>query len=145
MSVAALQHGVSPATTVQTQMEPVAEQVNVIHTTRMAGGFAGARLILGGASALDRDARLVHVPGRPPVPYDALGIDIGISSAPLTLDGFAEHGVPAKPLGPYADRWRAFLADGGGPVTVIGGGVGGVADSTSALPPQPQQQQHQPP
>ena len=88
--------------------------------------FAGARLILGGASALDRDARLVHVPGRPPVPYDALGIDIGISSAPLTLDGFAEHGVPAKPLGPYADRWRAFLADGGGPVTVIGGGVGGV-------------------
>ena len=46
MSAAALQHGANPATTVQTQMEPVAEQVNVIHITRMAGGFADVRLLL---------------------------------------------------------------------------------------------------
>ncbi len=88
--------------------------------------FAGARLILGRATGIDRDARLIHVSGRPPIPYDAAGIDIGISSAPVTLSGFAEHGVSAKPLGPYAARWRDFLAQGGGPVAVIGGGVGGV-------------------
>ena len=45
MSVAALLHGESPATTVQTQTGPAAEQANVIHTTRMAGGSAGVPLL----------------------------------------------------------------------------------------------------
>src|SRR6185503_6354312 len=38
---------------------------------------AGARLILGEATAIRLDARTVAVPGRPDVPYDLLSIDVG--------------------------------------------------------------------
>src|SRR5690554_790677 len=41
---------------------------------------AGARLILGRGTGIDRAARRVAVPGRPPVAYDVLSIDIGITS-----------------------------------------------------------------
>ena len=89
--------------------------------------FAGARLILGAADAIDPVARRVRVPGRAPIAYDLLSVDIGITSDMANLPGFAEHGVAAKPLGPFADRWAACCA-GEGParIAVIGGGVAGV-------------------
>ncbi|MGR3540010.1 MAG: selenide, water dikinase SelD, partial [Hasllibacter sp.] len=73
---------------------------------------------------IDRDARRIAVRGRAPVAYDVASIDIGLTSAMPDLPGFAEHGHPAKPLGPFARAWEAF-ARAGGPVCVIGGGVGG--------------------
>ncbi|QFS82612.1 Selenide, water dikinase [Roseivivax sp. THAF40] len=88
--------------------------------------FAGARLILGPVTGIDPARKLIEVPGRPPVAYDVCSLDVGITSAMPDLPGFSEHAVPAKPLGPFADRWTAFL-DGTGParVAVIGGGVAG--------------------
>nr|WP_245752695.1 selenide, water dikinase SelD [Poseidonocella pacifica] len=88
--------------------------------------FAGARVILGAANGLDRDAREVHVPSRPPVGFDLCSIDIGITSAMPDLPGFRQHAVPAKPLGPFATAWQHFLS-GEGPanVAVIGAGVAG--------------------
>ncbi len=90
--------------------------------------FAGARLILGRAEAIDRSARTIKVEGRPPVRYDVASIDIGIGSAPADLPGFAEMGVAAKPLGPFAERWEAFVAaPGAAPkITILGAGIGGV-------------------
>lgn len=89
--------------------------------------FAGARLILGAAEELDVRAREIHVPGRPPVGYDVCSIDIGITSDMPDLPGFAEHGVPAKPLGPFSERWARYLAgEGPASVAVLGGGVAGV-------------------
>ncbi len=93
--------------------------------------FAGARLILGRAVGIDREARRIAVPGRPPVAYDVASLDIGIASDLPDLPGFAEHAVAAKPLGPYAAAWDRFLAEvaaGRRPaqVALIGGGVGGV-------------------
>ncbi|MDJ0631430.1 MAG: selenide, water dikinase SelD [Rhodobacter sp.] len=92
--------------------------------------FAGARLILGEVCGLDRAARTVHVPGRPPVPFDIASINIGITSDLPRLPGFAEHATAAKPLGPYAARWQDFrtrVARGTPPqIAVIGAGVGGV-------------------
>ncbi|MFT7593399.1 MAG: selenide,water dikinase [Paracoccaceae bacterium] len=92
--------------------------------------FAGARVIVGAATGIDLDARQVHVPGRPPIGYDVLSVNVGVTSDMPALPGFAEHGVPAKPLGPFAARWQGFLdqgdsGDGGGDVAVIGGGVAG--------------------
>lgn len=89
--------------------------------------FAGARLVLGAADGIDLAARAVHVPGRPPIGYDLLSLDIGIGSGLSDLPGFAEHGIAAKPLGPFADAWTALRA-GTGPVNiaVIGAGLGGV-------------------
>ncbi len=88
--------------------------------------FAGARIVVGAATAIDPVARTVTVPGRPPIAYDVVSIDIGITSAMPDLPGFADHGVPAKPLGPFAARWDAYRAQASAPkVAIIGGGVAG--------------------
>ena len=89
--------------------------------------FAGARVILGPVEGIDTTARLVHVPGRPPVAFDVASVNVGITSDMPPLPGFAEHAVPAKPLGPFASRWVEYMT-GTGPaaVAVIGGGVAGV-------------------
>ena len=90
--------------------------------------FAGARLILDHATGLDRAARLVHLAGRPPVAYDLASLDIGITSDLPELPGAVQHSVSAKPLGRYAARWQAFVAQATvrPQLVVVGGGVGGV-------------------
>ncbi len=89
---------------------------------------AGARLILGRAEGIDRQARRIHVPGRPPVAYDVASLDIGITASMPLLPGFADHAVPVKPMADFAARWAAFLAappPPGAPVVVIGAGAAG--------------------
>ena len=88
--------------------------------------FAGTRLVLDRATGLDRDRREVHLAGRAPLRYDLLSLDIGITGD-LDIPGFAEHGLPAKPLERFATAWEAFVA---APpptprIAVIGGGVAG--------------------
>ena len=87
---------------------------------------AGARLVIGRACGLDAGTRRIRVEGRPDIGFDVASVDIGITSAMPDLPGFAEHALPAKPLGPFATAWAAFRA-GDGPVrlVVIGGGVAG--------------------
>lgn len=92
--------------------------------------FAGARLIIGEATAIDRQAKTVTVKGRPPIGYDVASIDIGIHSRMPDLDGFPDHGIPVKPLDQYASRWAAFLekaahGEASPDVAVIGAGIGG--------------------
>lgn len=92
---------------------------------------AGARVILGRAEGIDLAARTVQVPGRPPVGFDVASIDIGITTEMPELQGFAEHGAPAKPMDDYATRWDAFVdaaAAGRAPaqVVVLGSGIAGV-------------------
>ncbi|WP_236860988.1 selenide, water dikinase SelD [Brevirhabdus pacifica] len=94
-------------------------------------GFAGARLVTAAATGIDLDARTITLPDRPPLGWDLLSIDIGITSSMDEVPGFAEHAVAAKPLGAFARRWEAFrdaVAKGDlpGRVAVIGGGVAGV-------------------
>lgn len=90
--------------------------------------FAGARVILDRATGIDREARLIHLAGRPPLPYDLAAIDVGITSDLPSLPGAAQHAVGAKPLGRYAAAWEAFVAN---PterprVVILGAGLGGV-------------------
>lgn len=88
--------------------------------------FAGARVILGAAQGIDRQARTIHVPGRTAVAYDVASLDIGITSDMPALPGFADHAVPAKPLGRFAEAWDRFRTTTEDPgVAVIGGGVAG--------------------
>jgi selenide,water dikinase len=90
--------------------------------------FAGARLILGRAVAIDRKTRRIRISGHPDIAYDIASIDIGITSDLPDLPGFCDHAVPAKPLGDFAANWERLLANSPKPlaVSVIGGGVGGV-------------------
>ena len=92
---------------------------------------AGARLILGRAHSIDTQAQLVHVTDRPPIGYDVLSIDIGITSDLPHLPGFAQHAIAAKPLGSYSENWAAYLADVESGriqprIAIFGAGVAGV-------------------
>ena len=90
--------------------------------------LANARLILDRATGIDRDARLIHLQGRPPLPYDLAALDIGITSDLPNLPGALDHAVAAKPLGAYAAKWEAFLARrlAFPRVAILGAGLGGV-------------------
>jgi len=89
--------------------------------------FAGARLITSAAVGLDLAAGEILLGSGRRIAYDIASIDIGVTSSLPDLPGFAAHGIPAKPLGILATRWRALLAAGGGDrITVLGGGVAGV-------------------
>ena len=101
--------------------------VLMIDLVRLAR-FAGARVILDRATGIDRAARLVHLAGRPPLPYDLLAIDVGITSDLPALPGALEHAVAAKPLGRYAEAWEAFVAKARARprVVILGAGLGGV-------------------
>lgn len=100
-------------------------QIDLVRLARVAG----ARLVLGRATGIDRDTRLITVPGHAEIYYDIASVDIGITSDLPDLPGFIQHATPAKPLGAFADRWEAFVstATGTSPrVLVIGAGVAGV-------------------
>lgn len=90
--------------------------------------FAGANVILDRVVGLDPKAQTAQLSSGRVLPYDVASIDIGIASDLPEIAGYAEHGVSAKPLGAYADRWEGFVAKAmpHPRVTVIGGGVGGV-------------------
>lgn len=94
--------------------------------------FADTRFVLGKAVEIDREAKTVTVPGRPPIPYDICSIDIGITSEMPQIPGFTEHATPAKPLDNFANRWTAYVEETVAKppsfrpnIAVIGGGIGG--------------------
>lgn len=90
--------------------------------------FAGARIILDAATGLDLKARHVLLKGRPPVRYDIVSVDIGVTAELPGVEGFCDHAHSIKPLGPFARAWEAFLADPppGSACVILGGGVAGV-------------------
>ncbi len=93
--------------------------------------FAGARLVIGHATAIDPVAKTVTVEGGREIGYDVASIDIGIHAQMPDIPGFSEHACGAKPLDVYAAKWQGFLravADGQATphVAVIGAGVAGV-------------------
>ena len=91
----------------------------------------GARLIHAEAIGLDRARKQVLLSGRPPIAYDLLSIDVGITPALAQIAGAAEHGIAVKPIGSFmrkftALRKRCDAPQGPRRIAVIGGGAGGV-------------------
>ncbi|MEP2533444.1 selenide, water dikinase SelD [Shimia sp.] len=92
--------------------------------------FAGARLIMAPATAINARDQTITVHGRGEIGYDVASLDVGIHAEMPDIEGFGAHGLGAKPLDVYASRWAAFLdqvaAGAMSPdVAVIGGGVAG--------------------
>ena len=93
--------------------------------------FAGARLVIGHATAIDPLAKTVTVEDGREIGYDVASVDIGIHAQMPDIPGFSEHACGAKPLDVYAAKWQGFLqavAEGEAAphVAVIGAGVAGV-------------------
>jgi selenide,water dikinase len=84
---------------------------------------AGARLILGQATAIQLDVRTVIVPGRPEIPFDLLSINVGGEPA-TPPDG----GIAVKPIGRFLDQLRRIerTIQDHDRIVVVGGGPGGV-------------------
>ncbi len=91
------------------------------------GRFAGARVVMGRATGLDRTAQQVILQDGRRLRYDVASLDIGIASNLPELAGFDDHAVAAKPLGGYAERWDSFVASAPAQprLVIIGAGVGG--------------------
>jgi len=101
-----------------------------IDLVRLAAA-TGARLIHAQAIGLDREHKRVVLAGRPPVAYDLVSLDVGITPALATIAGAAEHGIAVKPIGSFLAKLDRLLedcrrADGPRRIAVIGGGAGGV-------------------
>ena len=92
---------------------------------------AGVRLIAGAATAIDRDARRLHLADGTSLPYDVLSLDVGITPDVSEIAGAEEHALLVKPVSTFAPKWQAFVAraqEAGGPrdIVVVGGGAAGV-------------------
>ena len=91
----------------------------------------GIRLIHAEAIGVDRGQKRVLLAGRPPIAYNVLSIDVGITPALAHIEGAEEHGIAVKPIGSFLAKFNALRArcrmpDGPRRIAVIGGGAGGV-------------------
>jgi selenide, water dikinase len=100
-----------------------------IDLTRLAA-VTGTRLIHAEAIGLDPAAKHVMMAGRPPIAYDILSIDIGITPDLASIAGAAEHGIAVKPIGAFLAKFEELRARCRAGIVrriaVIGGGAGGV-------------------
>lgn len=98
--------------------------------------FSGVRLLHTEACGLDTTEKLIYCKdGRPPIRYDVVSIDVGISPRPLPkLLSTSNPSITAvKPIDGFAARWdcillRALEVQRGATVriVIVGGGGGGV-------------------
>lgn len=92
--------------------------------------FAGAELIHGAATGIDRARRQVTLAGNEPVAYDLLSIDVGITPDLAGIEGADDHAIAVKPISRFTDRWNRLEAaarapDGPRRICVVGGGAAG--------------------
>lgn len=85
--------------------------------------FAGARLILDEAVALDMGGSAVRCRNRPPLRFDLLSINCGATPA-MPFDA----GAPVKPIGQFVPAWDALRnrLQAGERLVFVGGGAGGL-------------------
>ena len=100
-----------------------------IDLVRLAA-VCGTRLVHAEAVGIDRAAKRLRLAGRPPIAYDILSIDVGITPDLASIVGAAEHGIAVKPIGAFLAKFEALRAqcrDGAvRRIAMIGGGAGGV-------------------
>jgi selenide,water dikinase len=93
--------------------------------------FAGARLYHAEVDGIDPGEKRVYAPGRPPIAYDLLSINIGSRPNSIDIPGVDEYTLAAKPIDIFLRKWEELVVrvrDSEGPfrIVVVGGGAGGV-------------------
>ena len=51
----------------------------------------------------------MHLHGRPPIKFDVLSVDIGITPAGGGVPGADEHSTPVKPINGFSARWDSLV------------------------------------
>ncbi len=93
--------------------------------------FAGARVIHAEVDGIDCDARRISLPGRPPLDYDLLSINIGSRPIVPEVTADAAQQFAVKPVDRFIDNWqqleqRLLESPSGLHLAIVGGGAGGV-------------------
>ncbi|HIG39071.1 MAG: selenide, water dikinase SelD [bacterium] len=92
--------------------------------------FAGARFIKTRVTNIDPYSKFVECDGRPPINYDVLSINVGITPSLASIENIAEKVIAVKPISEFLPRWSAFLARAKKSkvqnVGIVGAGAGGV-------------------
>ncbi len=119
------------------QYEPEAMQIDLVRLC----AAAGARLILGEVTGLDREGQQLLFADRPPLCYDVLSIGIGSVPSREGLEAADDTLLPIKPMQTFVvrfeERLREVAAEQSGralEIVIAGGGVGG-AEIAFCLPP----------
>lgn len=95
--------------------------------------WADVRFIRAEITGLDCARRELTLPGRAPLGYDVLSLDIGSQPELDSVPGAREHAIPVKPVAALWQRWQNLELSlqeqpSGQPLqlAVVGGGAGGV-------------------
>ncbi len=94
--------------------------------------FAGAKLIIDKAIALDLANNQVICQNHSPIDFDYLSIDIGSTPKTASVPGAKPYAIPAKPVPLFLDGWETVLQKQKQypkqdiKIAIVGGGAGGV-------------------
>lgn len=86
----------------------------------------GTRLVHAAATGIDTVGLAVLFADRPPLPFDTLSVDVGITPDLSGIAGADRHAVAVKPISGFLDRLAGALAAPPARVAVVGGGAAGV-------------------
>lgn len=71
--------------------------------------YGDVRFIQAAVTGIDPDQKEVHFAGRPPLGFDVLSINSGITPD-TSIAGSAEHAIAVKPIASFYPQWQALVA-----------------------------------
>jgi len=107
--------------------EPAKAHIDLVRLS----AATGTRLVHAEATGLDRANKRVLLKNRPPLAYDLVSIDVGITPDLKMIAGAAAHAMAVKPIALFLSKLNVLLesirtTNDTRRIAVIGGGAGGV-------------------
>ncbi len=102
--------------------------------------FAGMRIIQAQVEGIELEERCINVPGRPPIEFDLLSLNIGSRPSAISIPGADAHALAIKPIDNFLQQWEKIrlravtaLQDGSSfSLSIVGGGPASVEFALAA-------------
>lgn len=72
--------------------------------------FANVRLIEAEVDAIDFASKRLEIPGRPPISFDAISLNIGSRPNSETIKGANKYAIAVKPIDHFLQQWQRLFA-----------------------------------